>query len=61
VNDDFTQAAGADVAIEFNRAPMPFPQMSKRSQHSSCRWSSATTGWLSEMIVRAAIEKHALA
>jgi len=58
VNDDFTQAAGADVAIEFT-VPHAVPANVEKIAALKLPLVVGTTGWLSEMDrVRAAIEKH---
>jgi 4-hydroxy-tetrahydrodipicolinate reductase len=58
VNDDFAQAEGADVAIEFTMPDGVVANVAKLAE-AGVPMVVGTTGWLKEMDrVRAAIEKH---
>lgn len=58
VNDDFRQAAGADVAVEFT-IPGAVPANVETLAALGIPVVVGTTGWLDEMArVRAAVERH---
>src|SRR5712691_7322219 len=58
VNDDFGQATGADVAVEFS-VPQAVPANVERIAALGVPLVVGTTGWLEEMPrVRASVEHH---